>query len=85
MGGVDHQRGRDLARRRCGATWRFASSRFHAEVDCARLRSSAPLAEAAVETALISSQRSLSSSGPKGQDGPGKLFYLKAVQHCEGR
>jgi hypothetical protein len=25
------------------------------------------------------------SSGPKGQDGPGKLFYLKAVEHCEGR
>jgi hypothetical protein len=20
-----------------------------------------------------------------GQDGPGKLVYLKAVQHCEGR
>ena len=20
-----------------------------------------------------------------GQDGPGKLIYLKAVQHCEGR
>ena len=33
----------------------------------------------------MSSQRSLSSSGPKGQDGPGKLIYLKAVEHCEGR
>ena len=24
------------------------------------------------------------SSGLQGQDGPGKLIYLKAVQHCEG-
>ena len=24
------------------------------------------------------------SSGLQGQNGPGKLIYLKAVQHCEG-
>lgn len=24
------------------------------------------------------------TSGLQGQDGPGKLIYLKAVQHCEG-